>query len=331
MVIRIRRRDFIVTLGSATIASPLGAPAQQASMPVIGYLGAAARDPSVHFISALRRGLGESGYVEGQNVAIEYRWAEGQYDLLPAMAADLVRLKVAVICASGGAAPALAAKSVTPTTPIVFVSGDDPVKSGLVSSLNRPSGNVTGVVFFNSALAAKRLELLRELVPTATVIGYLVNPGSPEVELEIADANEAAHALGLKLHVLRATVDRDIDAVFASLRQQQVGALVTASDPFLGSRRDQVAALAARHAIPVMAPVREYVAAGGFVSYGTSIPDAYRQAGVYVGRILNGAKPADLPVIQPTKFEFVINLKTAEALGLNVPDRLLALADEVIE
>jgi putative ABC transport system substrate-binding protein len=325
----VNRRRFITLLGGAA-AWPLAARAQP-GMPVIGYLGAVERDPSTHFISALRRGLGESGYVEGDNVTIEYRWAEGQYDLLPAMAADLVRLKVAVICASGGAVAALAAKSVTPTTPIVFISGDDPVKAGLVASLNRPSANVTGVVFFNSALAAKRLELLRELVPTATVIGYLVNPDNPEVELELSDANEAARALGLELHVLRASVERDLDVVFGSLRQLRVGALVTASDPFLGSRRDQVAALAARHAIPVMAPVREYVAAGGFVSYGTSIPDAYRQAGVYIGRILKGAKPADLPVVQPTKFELVINLKTAKALGLTVPDKLLALADEVIE
>jgi putative tryptophan/tyrosine transport system substrate-binding protein len=264
-------------------------------------------------------------------VAIEYRWAQGQYESLPALAAELVRRPVSVIVAGGGPPSALAVKAATSTIPVVFLSGTDPVKLGIVESLNRPGGNLTGVVFFNSALTAKRLELLRELAPSATVIGFLTNPDNPETEPELKDAREAARALGLELKVLSVRNERDIESAFSAPTERRLEGVVTASDPFLGSRHDLVTAQTARHALPAISYVREFAAAGGLASYGNSIPEAYRQAGVYVARILKGVKPGDLPVVQPVKYELVINLKTARALGLMVPQTLLVAADEVIE
>jgi putative ABC transport system substrate-binding protein len=271
------------------------------------------------------------GYTEGQNITIEYRWAEGQYDRLLSLAADLAGRHVAVILAGGGNAPAKVAKAVTGTIPIVFVSGDDPVQAGLVPSLNHPDGNVTGVAFFNSVLVGKRLALLHELLPRATFIGFVVNPHSLQAAQETHDAQQAAQTLGLKLQILDASSVPDIDSGFAKAHELQAQAVLIAADPFFGARRDQIAALAVRYALPVMGTTREYAASGTLISYGTSVREAYRQGGIYVGRILKGEKAADLPVIQPTKFELVINLKTAKALDLNVPLTLQMTADEVIE
>jgi putative tryptophan/tyrosine transport system substrate-binding protein len=311
-----RRRELMLLLVAATTAAR-ALRAQQTAMPVIGFLSATSPGPLAPFVAAFRQGLSETGYVEGQSVVIEYRWAEGRYDRLPALAADLVGRKVDVI-ATGNRPSALAAKSATSTIPIVFITGDA-VGDGLVASLARPGGNLTGVSVLTIELMPKRLELLSELAPQAGVIALLVNPNSPLTEPLIRDAQEAARAKGVGLHILKAGTENEIDAAFATLVQLQAGALAVVPDAFFGSRRDQLVALAARHAVPAIYPYPELVAAGGLISYGPSFTAAFRQVGIYAGKILNGAKPADLPVQQPTTFELVVNLKTAKALGLTVP------------
>ena len=325
-----KRRDFITLLGSA-MAWPLAARAQQAAMPVIGYLSARSRDDTSHLIAAFQHGLAESGYVEGRNVTIEYHFAIGQYDRLPAMATELVRRPVAVIATTGGEPAVQAAKAATSTIPIVFATGVDPVKQGLVASFNRPGGNITGIVLFAAQLEPKRFGLLRDLAPQASTVGILLNPSFPTSERQLLDIQEAGRHLNLAIHVLRANTDREIDTAFETITQQRIPALLVAGSPFFDTRRDKLVALTARNAVPTMFQFREFVEPGGLKSYGANISEAYRQVGVYTGRVLKGDKPADLPVFQLTKFEFVINLKTAKALGVKISDNLLTLADEVIE
>jgi putative tryptophan/tyrosine transport system substrate-binding protein len=323
-----RRRAFIVGLGGAA-AWPLMARAQQSSLPVVGLLNSLSSDWP--YVSAFRQGLEEIGYREGQNVAIEYRWAEGQYDRLPQLAADLVHRKVTVIAATGGDPSALAAKAATTTIPIVFNVAEDPVRAGLVTSLNRPGGNMTGVSMLTAAMDAKRVALLHEVAPGAAVIAVLLNPNFSEAGTESQAVDVAARALSLQTQILNVSNDHDIEIAFATLIKQRIGALLVASDPFLFIRRELIVVFAASHGVPTMYFTREFVMRGGLMSYGANFADLYRQLGVYTGRILKGEKPADLPVIQPTKFEFVINLKTAKSLGLTIPASLAALADEVIE
>ena len=325
-----RRRDFISALGGTAAAWPLAARAQQPALPVVGFLNAGSPKPLANLVAAFRQGLSETGHIEGQNLVIEYRWAEGDYDRLPALAIDLVRRQVAVISA-GSPQAALAAKAATTTIPIIFTSGGDPVELGLVSSFNRPGGNVTGVSFLVNELGAKRLELLREVVPTAVSMGFLANPNRASLEAETKNSQQAAQALGVQLIILNASSEGELDAAFAKFAQYRIDALLRWHQIVFLNRRDQLVALATRLAIPTMYNLREFVVAGGLMSYAPSLADVYRQAGIYTGKVLKGAKPADLPVTQPTKFELTINLKTAKALGLTVPLIMQMTADEVIE
>jgi putative tryptophan/tyrosine transport system substrate-binding protein len=326
----VKRRDFITLLGvSATW--PLAARAQQPTMPVIGFLNAASPGPFAHLVAAFHKGLNETGYIEGRNLAIEYRWAEGQFDRLSELAADLVRRQVSVIAVTGGEPGPQAAKAATQTIPIVFIANGDPVLQGLVASLNRPGGNATGITIFGAGAVAKRLQLMHDLMPKAATIAYLMNPNNPNAEIEMSAAQAAARFLGLQIHVFSASNVGEFDAAFAAMVQQRASALVVASDALFFWQRNQLVSLAARYGIPAIYYLREIAVAGGLMTYGNNLPEAYRLAGVYVGRILKGAKPADLPVVQSTKFEFVINLQTARALGLEVPNSIQLLADEVIE
>jgi putative ABC transport system substrate-binding protein len=327
MTVTIGRRKLLAALGGAAAAWPLAARGQQRAMPVIGFLGSGSAVPPM---TGLRKGLSEAGYVDGQNVTIEYRWAEGQYDRLPALAAGFASRPVAVMVAAGIPA-ALACKTATTNIPVVFLIGEDPVRYGLVASLNRPAGNLTGVNFFVAELGAKQLGLLHELVPAAGRVGLLVNPNSPVTEAMIKEVTAAAAAIGFAVDVVPASDSREIEAAFATLVRNKVGALLVGADALFISRRVQIATLAARHIVPAAYPQRDFTEAGGLMSYGSNVSDAYRQVGVYAGRIVKGEKPADLPVVQSAKFELVINLPTARALGLEVPPMLLARADEVIE
>jgi putative ABC transport system substrate-binding protein len=330
-----KRREFITLLGGAAAMSsvfwPLATRAQQPKVPVIGFLNTGSAGPFAQYVTGLLKGLNESGFSVGRNVEIEYRWAEGHYDRLPALAAELVGRPVNVIVASGGEPSGLAAKAATSNIPIVFLAGGDPVKAGLVSSLNRPTGNLTGISQFTYSLEAKRLGLLHELAATADPIAVLINQSNPNAPNQVRDLQEAASRAGVQLLLLPIDVDADLDPVFATLVEKRVNALLISADPFFNTRRAQIVALAARAKVPAMYEFREFAVAGGLMSYGSNLVEAYRQAGVYAGRILNGAKPTELPVLQPTIFELVINLNTAKALGFEVPPMLLARADEVIE
>jgi putative tryptophan/tyrosine transport system substrate-binding protein len=325
-----KRREFVALLVGAAAAWPRTGRAQPPKLPVIGFLNSGSPGAFGHFVSAFRQGLGEAGYVEHRNVGIEYRWAEGQVDRLPALARELVRAQVAVICA-GGPPSAVAAKAATTTIPVVFTSGEDPIKLGLVASYNRPGGNVTGVALLIDVLGAKRLGLLREIIPAATLIAVLLNPTWPTFDTQLNDVQEAARAVGQQIHVLHANTEREIDAAFDTAREVRANAMMVGPSTFFTVRRDQIVGLAARHALPTIYGQREFMAAGGLMSYATNLADAYRQAGVYSGKILSGTRPAELPVVQSGKFELLINLKVARALGLTIPPGVLAIADEVIE
>lgn len=326
-----RRREFLGVLGGAAAVWPVAARAQQRAMPVIGFLGSLSPGAVARHVAEFRQTLKEAGHKEGKTVAIEYRWAEGQYARLPDLVADLVRHQVAVIVTVGGDPAALAAKAATSTIPIIFMVGRNPVKFGLVASLNRPGGNATGFNFFISETEVKRIELLRELVPTASALAVLLNPKSADAENQVRDFREASSALQQQIDVMNASNDVELELAFSALTQRKIGALLVGADPFLMTRRDLVISLAARHGIPAVYPLRDFAESGGLISYGASLTDAYRQVGIYASKILNGAKPTELPVVQPTKFEMVINLKTAKMLGITVPPTLIARADEVIE
>ena len=326
-----KRREFITLLGGAAATWPLAARAQQPMVPVVGFLGLTSPQAFATEVAAFHRGLSETGYIEGQNVAIEYRWAHGQFDQLPALASDLVRHRVSILAALGTPASALAAKSATTTIPIVFVTGGDPVRMGLVQSFNRPGGNATGVYMLTAALEPKRLELIHELVPNASVIGVIVDPNSPDTGLMMMELPAAARALGQQIKIINASDERELDAAFAAMAEQRVGAVVVTSSPFYFPQRQKFIALASRYAVPTVYFFRDFAEAGGLMSYGTSLADAYRQSGVYTGRILKGERPSDLPIQQSVKVELVINMKTAKTLGLTFPNTLLGRADEVIE
>jgi putative tryptophan/tyrosine transport system substrate-binding protein len=327
-----RRREFITLLGSAA-AWPRAARAQQPAMPVVGFMNTlnSADASDLGLVAAFRQGLRETGFIEGQNVTVEYRWAQGQYDRFPELAAEFVRRQVAVIAATGGEPSPQSAKAATQTIPIVFTANGDPISEGLVASLRRPGGNITGITIFGPAAVTKRVQLMHELVPQATTIAYLMNPNHPSGEIEMSAAQTAARSLRKEMLVFRASNESELDAAFTTMAQRQIGALVVASDPFFYSRRGELASLAARHGLPAIYYLPEFARAGGLMAYGNSLPDIYRLVGVYVGRILKGEKPADLPVVQATKYEFVLNLKTAKALGLTISGDVLSIADEVIE
>jgi putative tryptophan/tyrosine transport system substrate-binding protein len=327
----VKRRDFMTLLGGAVAAWPLAARAQQRSIPVVGFLGAATPETNVNSAEAFRRGFSEIGFVEGQSVKIEYRWAENRYEQLPALAADLASRKVDAIFTTGGSVVTLAAKTATATIPIIFTFGADPIKVGLVASLNRPGGNVTGLTTFSNELNSKKLEILHDLMPATAAIALLVNPDNPTADSVVQDTQKAAHALGRRLLVLRASNEREIDTAWAGVVEQSAGGLIVSPDGFFGARRDQLVALAARHRIPAIYESRSYVDAGGLIGYGGNNLESHRLAGIYVGRILEGAKPADLPVLQPTKLDLVINLKTAKALDITIPNALFIQATELIE
>lgn len=326
-----RRRDFIQVVGGSASLWPLAARAQQPTMPVVGFMHITSPENVPQFVRAFRQGLKEQGFIEGENLAVEYRWAYGHYDQLPDLAADLVRRQVAVLAATGGSPSPQVAKAATQTIPIVFTTNGDPVREGLVASLSRPGGNVTGVTVFGPAAVTKRFQLMHELVPNAATVAYLMNPTNPNADFELSAAQDAAHSLAMDLLVLRANSENELKTAFASMEQQHVGALIGASDSFLFYRRDQIASLAAHYRIPAIYYLREFAQAGGLMTYGNDLTDVYRLVGNYVGRILKGEKPADLPVLQATKFDFIINFKTAKALGLSVPNSMQLLADEVIE
>lgn len=331
MAMDIRRRQFISLLGCAAFTRPFAARAQQPPIPVVGFMHTLSFENVPRYVPAFRLGLNEAGFVEGQNVAVEYRWAEGHYDRLPELAADLVRRKVDVIAATGGDPSPQIAEAATQTIPIVFAANGDPVSQGLVASLSRPGGNATGITIFGPAAVAKRLQLLRELLPQVPTIVFLMNPNNPNAKMETSAAKLAASSLGLQIVVFSASSERELDTTFAAIAQQRADALLVASDVFFAGRRDQIVSLAARWRIPAIYYIREFAQAGGLMTYGNNVTDLYRQVGSYVGRVLKGEKPAELPVIQATAFEFVINLKTAKTLGLTVPNTLLVTADEVIE
>jgi putative ABC transport system substrate-binding protein len=326
-----KRREFITLLGGAAVAWPLAARAQQPAVPVVGFMHILSNENVPRLVPAFRQGLKEQGFVEGQNLAVEYRWAHGDYDRLPDLAADLVGRQVAVLAATGGQPSPKVAMAATQTIPIVFTTNGDPVREGLVASLNRPGGNATGVTVFGPAAVTKRMQLLHDLVPNAVTVAYLMNPNNPNADFELSAAKDAAHSCAIDLLVLHASSENELETAFTSMSQQHVSALIGASDTFLFGRRDQIVSLAAHYRIPGIYYLHEFAQAGGLMSYGNDLTDVYRLVGSYVGRILKGEKPADLPILQATKFEFVINLKTAKALGLDVPATLLARADEVIE